>query len=1305
MCGRTRRGALALVVALGIFGAAMVAAGSAVAAGGPLFSAGPASSLPDFANGIVSDTFTSSGEADVATTDYSDGNVNIMLGDGNGHFTAAPGSPMNLGEGVGPITSGVFTDSPDTDLAVGNEQNETVTILLGGDDGIFTPATPFTLDCQPVAMTTGAFRGAVNNNDIAVATGCGTVDILEVANNGTITRIGMPIALPTGGCHAAYANGIVAGTFGANSNVDLAVLDGENNQVDVLNGNNAGTFTNGMDTFTGVAPACSGGIVFYGALSLAEGSFGGSHPPDLAVGFQFGGDAEIMLGNGAGKFTATTPTQIAPDYTSIEYLAPGQFNLGTQGLAASDYWQGGGYGTSSFGDWVSVADVSSSGQLSAAPGSPYEIQGVAGALTTGAFAQTAGDDIVINDGEGYQCKYYGLVTLLDQSPNGGPAVPGNEYAGDGCKIPPPTVTAGQPTGVTLTGATMTGTISQTQGTTVTACEIKWGVGGSFNETAPCTQTPNVSSIGVTATLANLKGETNYEYELVVTAGGSTVTSKPQSFETCAATSVPVSALGRDDKKMEIWGCFTLKKQGLVTDYDSTSDVRVNGLTFSPANGSTVTVDPSAPSIHVQGPGAIKVGPSIPVYGWATGDTVRLSGTLTLFDSSSKTNKYKPLVFGFPLSGKLTAQFSENETELTGTAMLNVVEYLPNIEASLSLITDNESGIAGAGIAVKGPGEAAGHSSLEPCTQGEEAPKGFTCSYPVAVDGKVEWALLPDEPALVRIGPLAIEDLELTYDGAKHEWSGGGAISIANFFPEEGESGEGGSGGEESGGGGEEAKEANLASVIPTLGFTIDVGTKPLQLDGFSASDQDLKWEIGPVTISDLSARVEFHPAFGIGGSLGLMTEGGWQVAGGFDYQLGDKSGFEIKIDGNVSLSELATIGGFLQFDDRDGGFKVDAGGTYTRNFGPAYASLSVSGGLSHENSHWNWELDGNGNAGVFGVSISATGVLSNAGAGACGSVPIIGDIGFKHFWSGETDFDGCDFSGIQTVGVGSAVDAAAGRSITIPAGTKRYEFAATGASAPPAVTLTGPGGETLSTPTQLDHMTITQQGMSLAVSSSRTTYFIVANPPAGRWTIAPAAGATPPPVSYGSASPLRPLKLTAHVTGKGRRRTLRWRFAAQRGVSVQFLQTGGTEQQITSSTRGTGHSGFQIAAGMPGARHVIAIVSIDGFPRETLTVARFSAPAPSLPHVAHAKYRVHGSAVGVSWGRVRHAGGYEITIKYSKSSATYEARGSRTSSSFKAPLGQKVKSVTVTVSIGGLIGRPVKAKDVTPPPKRKHHHR
>ncbi|MGH2858015.1 MAG: hypothetical protein ACRDMJ_11090, partial [Solirubrobacteraceae bacterium] len=546
------------------------------------------------------------------------------------------------------------------------------------------------------------------------------------------------------------------------------------------------------------------------------------------------------------------------------------------------------------------------------------------------------------------------------------------------------------------------------------------------------------------------------------------------------------------------------------------------------------------------------------------------------------------------------------------------------------------------------------------------------------------------PGVIRIGgALGIEGLGLSYDRDQGTWAGEATLALGDVLPGSGIFG------------------SAAGDVTLTLNATFS--TNPFQFDQGGFALDGLTIPLGPAQLNEIDFELTLHPHFGISGDASLVAGPDQTVAidGGFDLQEGDQSGFDLKLHGDVQVKTIG-IGGYVEYDGIDGERKVLLGGSFTRSWGPVSATLGVGGGIEIDPFHF--QLTGDGTIGAFGATVDAHGIVSDAGVGACGHISVFvfsGDVGFKHYWSGETDFDGCDFSGLYTVGQAGASSLGTGRTIRIPRHQSRIEIAAIGAAGPPALILTGPRGERLRTPVTANRIAFVRGGLTLAVTDSRTTYFIVPRPAAGSWHVAPAPGA-PSPVRYEIAQPLRPLALRAHVTGRGQKRTLSWRLNAQRGQTVRFIQEGATGTTIATSSRGAGRARFRVAPGPGGRRTVLAVISIDGFPRQTLTVARFAATAPPRPLVSDARYRLSGSQLLVSWRRARHIARWYLAVTLAgRPSLEYQLRGSAGSQSVMLAPGAKVRHVTLTaVSDDGITGRPAIATSTRRRRSghRGHHH-
>ena len=75
--------------------------------------------------------FNGDGIQDLATANYGSNNVTVLLGNGSGGFTAAPGSPFAVGTVLFPWRWADFNGDGIEDLATANNGSNNVTVLLG----------------------------------------------------------------------------------------------------------------------------------------------------------------------------------------------------------------------------------------------------------------------------------------------------------------------------------------------------------------------------------------------------------------------------------------------------------------------------------------------------------------------------------------------------------------------------------------------------------------------------------------------------------------------------------------------------------------------------------------------------------------------------------------------------------------------------------------------------------------------------------------------------------------------------------------------------------------------------------------------------------------------------------------------------------------------------------------------------------------------------------------------------------------------------------------------------------------------
>ena len=248
---------------------------------------------------------------DLAVVNQTDGTVSILLGNGDGTFTKQP-TDIKVGNGPVAIVAGSFdsVNNANTDLAVVNQTDNTVSILLGNGDGTFynrvrrhrrsakarrqlrpetstRPAPPTTSWAWPSPMApTGPSR---------------SFSATAMARSA--------LRRPAPSTPKPNPAAILSADFNNDGVPDLAVVNEGSDSVSVFLGVGNGTFLPPLNVATGNSP-----------VALAEGQLNGNGFNDLAVTNESSNTVSVILNSNQLSSLLGTPNAALSPYPGSEYV-------------------------------------------------------------------------------------------------------------------------------------------------------------------------------------------------------------------------------------------------------------------------------------------------------------------------------------------------------------------------------------------------------------------------------------------------------------------------------------------------------------------------------------------------------------------------------------------------------------------------------------------------------------------------------------------------------------------------------------------------------------------------------------------------------------------------------------------------------------------------------------------------------------------------------------------------------------------------------------------------------------------------
>jgi hypothetical protein len=243
------------------------------------------------------------GDLDLAVTNYYSDNVSVLLN--NGDATFAPHSLYPVGGYPASVFSADLDGDGDLDLATANAADHNVSVMLNDGDGTFAPDSVYPVDAIPISVFSADLDGD-GDLDLASANyGTNTVSVLLNNGDGTFA----PHSVYT---VDSYPYSIFSADLDGDGDLDLAVTNEGTASVSVLPNNGDGTFAPDSVYTVGSYP-----------YSVFSGDLDGDGDLDLAVANYGTDNVSVLLNNGDGTFA---PHSVYPAGTSPRSVFSADFD-------------------------------------------------------------------------------------------------------------------------------------------------------------------------------------------------------------------------------------------------------------------------------------------------------------------------------------------------------------------------------------------------------------------------------------------------------------------------------------------------------------------------------------------------------------------------------------------------------------------------------------------------------------------------------------------------------------------------------------------------------------------------------------------------------------------------------------------------------------------------------------------------------------------------------------------------------------------------------------------------------------------
>ena len=267
--------------------------------------------VPENASELALGDVNGDGNADLALASHESYNVVLLYGDGRGGFRRAPNSPIAMKDGRQPHTHGLRIADVNGDgradlVTVNSNDDNDVSVMLGDGQGGFTraPGSPFAVGPGPYPLAVGDLDGDGDLDFAVTSTGFRTgpvpplpsdrVTLLFGDGRGAFRRSDVPVRRG----HTWFA---AIGDVNSDRHADIVTTHGDAPLASVLLGDGRGNFAEAAGS-----PFNLGQQAHYMALVDLN------HDGRLDVTAAAGTGVRGLIGDGRGGFTPAPTSPFAP---------------------------------------------------------------------------------------------------------------------------------------------------------------------------------------------------------------------------------------------------------------------------------------------------------------------------------------------------------------------------------------------------------------------------------------------------------------------------------------------------------------------------------------------------------------------------------------------------------------------------------------------------------------------------------------------------------------------------------------------------------------------------------------------------------------------------------------------------------------------------------------------------------------------------------------------------------------------------------------------------------------------------------